>query len=279
MTEVLTKSFRWSELFDGEYVYALLSDLKYFEIDEVQIDKGFQRTELIGYKKHDRSSQINSFELIPNEVKLDKEKNLQYCTSQTFRLIDYPQIVEFIRKHCCYIYDFIDDENINEISILCTNEARRLNSLESVIGRIKEYGIMKSWLVERQEQQEEIVPIILAALIQKFYQQDSTISFNLSSITATLSRIKSNVTYVNTLLNHNIDELKTYKLDINIDPCIKNNREFEFLNNKFFKTDNFELYNQNMDLKFLSYISCTNLRDKALNGETIGFGESYPKHF
>lgn len=279
MTEVLTKSFRWSELFDGEYVYALLSDLKYFEIDEVQIDKGFQRTELIGYKRHDRSSQMNSFEVVPNEVKLDKDKNLIYSTIQTFRLIDYPQIVEFIRKHCPYIYDFLDDENINEINIVCSNEARRLSSLESVISRIKEYSIMKNWLVERQELSEEIVPIVFAAIIQKFYQQDPKLNFNLLSITPNLSRIKSNITYVNTLLNHNIDELKTYKLDINIDPCIKNNREFEFLNNKFFKTDNFELYSQNMDLKFLSYISCTNLRDKALNGETIGFGESYPKHF
>jgi hypothetical protein len=274
MTEIQSKSFKWTELYNPEYLYNFAVDLKYFNVNDVDHDEFFQRTTLNGTQAYGSSQFNKDYELVPGKATLCKDKTIKLFLTQTFNLNSFSQIMEFINRHCSYISEYIQDQNIETVSIGINKEVRYTTNLEGVIERITDFNLIKNWM-EKENNSEELFPLILATLIQNFYQQDTS-TFNIRS-TSALSRIKNNIHHVNTLMNTNINLLKTYKIKPDIDVCIKNGRTFEFLNNQILNTHTFSIYEQNIDLKYLSYISCADLKEKASKVETVAFGESYFK--
>lgn len=278
MADTEIKNFKWSQLFNFEYLHTLAQDLKYFNVIDVEIDNEFQQTEINGAKNYSRSSLDKSFELIPNQVTLEKDKSFTFHIKKSFDLKNFPQVLNFIYNHCQYIYDFMEEKEINEIALHGDINIAYSNSFELMESKLLEYGVTKKWL--EVEYSDELNPLILAAMIQKFYWQDLDTKFNIRPNT-NLIRIKRSLKFVNNLLDENIDLLKNYQINPDVDACIKNRVRFEFLDNVIFESSNsnFDLYTQNMDIKFLSYISQLGLNDIASKFDeaerTVQFGQSY----
>jgi len=279
MEETISKTIKWVDLYEPSTLYTFAIDLKYFEITDVQIDMDFRQTTLEGIKSYNRTLSDKQFTLIPDEVEIEKDKTISFTKKKTFNLSDFPNVLNFIYTYCEYISDFIQDQNIKTTDIIIEKTVRYSTDLTTMTDRINEFALTKHWL-ESTINCAEIQPLILASLIQRFYQQNSTV-FSLRT-TSALSRIKSNILYVNSLLNSNVNLLKTYKIKPELDTCVKDGRNFEFISNLIFNTHTFSIYDQNLDIKFLSYISCVDLREKALKSEPLSerlkFGESYPQN-
>lgn len=267
MDEPMIETIKWTDLYDIHKLENFLMSLKYFLIKDIQIENEFQQTTLEGIKTYHTQNLDKSFEIVPYQVKILPDRNLEFFIVKTFKISNFPQVINFVSKHCPYIHDFIIDQNIETVEIGSNKLIRRLDNYESLIDKLKSFELIQNWL-NKEDNQEELTPFILAALIQKFYQQRAFI-FNLSSLTYFL-KIKNHIDYVNSLLDKNIDSLKNYKIKQDTDTCLNNSRTqtFEFAGNQVFEFSNsFDIYNQNLDIKFLSYISSVNLREKASNAE------------
>ena len=280
MVETISKIVKWSALYYPQELRNFLQEIKYLNIKETQIETDFQQTTVTGDKGHSSSTPLDrQFILIPDEAIIEKDRTITFNKTKTFDLSNFPQILKFIEIQCSYIYDFVQEQNINSVGICISKNFRYSNDLDSVSNKIDDFALIKNWL-ELDINHNEIQPFVFGALVQNFYQQDSK-PFIINT-TSALSRIKTNIQHVNTLFNTNINLLKTYKIKPEIDTCFKDGRKFEFLNNQIFQTHNFGTYEQNIDIKFISYINCADLREKALNAqpkpETVEFGESYPKN-
>ena len=279
MADPFSKTLRWSDLYEPSVLQNFATELRYLDIFDSQIDEEFKQTTISGIKSSGRLPVASStVELIPNELEISKERSLEFSIIKTFDLAQYPQIVHFVETQCPYIHDFLETESINSVDIEIKREIRYLHDLSTITSNIGEFVIVKTWM--ERNNNTELQPFILASLIQKFYQQNSD-AFILKP-TSALSRIKNNIQHVNSLLNGNVNILKKYRIKQELDSCIRNGRNFEFLNNLIFQTHTISTYEQNMDIKFLSYISCADLKDKAIEAEpkpeTLGFGESYPNY-
>jgi hypothetical protein len=285
MAEKLSRTIKWVDLFNPSTLQSFATDLKYFVIENVDIDEEFQQTTIEGTKQYSRQDSGMTWELISKcrntdgttQIRIAPDNSIEFFLMKSFNLSNFPQILRFVTNYCPYICDFIQDQNIQTIDISIFKSVRYSNDLNIVTDRINDFTLIRNWL--NHEHNDELTPLILASLVQKFYQQNST-TFSIKS-TSSLSRIKNNLYHVNSLLNNNIDLLKTYKLKLELDPCVKDGRKFEFLGNLIFQTNNFNMYDQNLDIKFLSYINCADLREKALNAEskpkTVEFGQNYQK--
>lgn len=280
MKEPISITFKWSDLFSVESLQNFISELRYIQIVDIQIDLDFQQTVINGIKTYSSSVPLEkSFELVPGEINIGKDRTLTFIKTRIFDLSNFQNILKFIENHCSYIKDFIQEQNIATINLCISKNIRHSNDKESIVIKLNDYQLMKVWL-DSEYNYETISPFILAATIQNFYQQNEK-SFNMDSLPVLL-RIKNNIKYVNSLLDTNVNLLKDYKIKPEIDICVRNGRSFEFLNNEIFQTQNFNTYEQNMDIKFLSYISCSDLKEKAIlaepKPETVEFGESFPKN-
>jgi len=280
MKEPISITFKWSDLFTTDSLQNLISEIRYIQITDVQIDSDFQQTVINGIKTYGSSSPLeHQFELIPGEVNIEKDRTLTLIKTKIFDLSKFQNILGFIETNCSYIKDFIQEQNIATVKLCTSKNIRYSNDRESITIKLNDYQLTKAWL-DREDNYETIGPFILAATIQNFYQQNEK-SFNIDTLPI-LSRIKNNIKYVNSLINNNIKLLKEYKIKPEIDACVRNGRSFEFLNNAIFQTQNFNTYEQNMDIKFLSYISCSDLKEKAIlaepKPEVVEFGESFPKN-
>ncbi len=280
MKDPISITFKWSDLFVVDSLQNFIAELRYIQITDIQIDADFQQTVINGIKTYSSSTPLEKqFELVPGEVNIGKDRTFNFSKTRMFELSNFQNILKFIEIHCSYIKDFIQEQNITTVNLCVSKNIRHSNDKEGIIIKLNDYQLTKSWL-EREDNHEMISPFILAAVIQNFYQQNKSV-FNIESLPV-VSRIKSNIQHVNSLINGNINLLKDYKIKPEIDICVKNGRNFEFLNNIIFQTQNFNTYEQNMDIKFLSYISCSDLKEKAIlaepKPEVVEFGESFPKN-
>lgn len=280
MTETTSKIVKWTDLVIPESLRSFLQEIKYLNITETQIETDFQQTTVTGAKGYTSSTPLDkTFTLIPNEITIEKDRSFTFSKVKTFELSSFPQILKFIEIQCSYIHDFIQDQNIKSVDMCISKNFRYSNDLDSVTAKINDFTLIKHWL-NSEINHKEIQPFVFGALVQNFYQQDSK-PFIINT-TSALSRIKTNIQHVNTLFDTNINLLETYKIKPEIDTCFKDGRNFEFISNQILQTNNFGTYEQNTDIKFISYINCADLREKALNAqpkpETVEFGESYPKN-
>ena len=278
MQEPIIVTVKWSDLFVPSSLQRFAIELKYMEVTDTQIDSEFQQTIVSGVKNYSTQTPLSGqFELVPGEVNIGKDRSINFIKTKTFDLTNFPNILRFIETHCSYIKDFIQEQNAITVDLCILRNIRYSNDMDSITAKLNDYQLTKTWL-DREDNHEIISPFILSAVIQNFYQQNSK-PFNIN-ITSALSRIKTEIEHVNSLIDKNIDLLKTYKIKPEIDVCIKDGRKFEFLNNIIFQTHNFNTYEQNIDIKFLSYISCSDLKEKAINArpkpEVVEFGESFP---
>jgi len=280
MGETTSEIVKWPTLYYPQELQSFLQEIKYLNVKETQIENDFQQTTITGDKGYSSSTQLDrQFTLIPNEVIIEKDRTITFNKTKTFDLLNFPQILKFIELQCSYIYDFIQEQNVKSVGVCISKNFRYSNDLDSITSKINDFELIKNWL-ESDINHDEIQPFVFGALVQNFYQQDSN-PFIVNT-TSALSRIKTNIQHVNTLFDTNINLLKTYKIKPEIDACFRNGRKFEFFNNQILQTYIFGTYEQNMDIKFISYINCADLREKALNAqlnpETVEFGESYPKN-
>lgn len=264
MAETITKTINWSDLFNAYWLGNFLGELRYLAITDVEIDSEFRRTTINGTKTYDRTSLEKEFEIIPNRVRITTDKSFEFFKIKIFSLNNFSEVVKFLINYCSYIYDYIQDQHIEYTDISTQCKIHYPDVFTVISEKLDSFTSIENWL-ERMDIQNELCPLILASLIQKFYQQDSC-KFNIK-INSTLSRIKSNINHINSLLDYNVDLLKSYKLNLDLDVCVKDSQRFEFLNNLILRTMNFSTYNQNMDIKFLSYISRSDLKEKAINAE------------
>lgn len=260
MTRNMAKTIMipWSDLYVPNTVLHFLIDLKYLEISDIFIDQDLQQTKLEGATNYATKSS-KTIDLIPDQVLIDTDKSIKLYLTKIFNLEDFSNIVSFIKDNCPYIYDFIQDQNINSVKIAIEKNLRSSSELRGIELALDEFLVLKNWL--SNEDPKKLAPIVLAALIQKFYQPDSEI-FRISTSPA-LSRIKQYVDHINSLLDDSIDILKNYSIRPELDSCMSNSNLFKFLNHTIVRSKCFQLYQHNMDIKFLSYISCGDLKEKA----------------
>jgi hypothetical protein len=257
----ISKIINWHELYDPVYLKNILNQLHNMNVQEVQIDNESEFSLIEGQDKY-VSVYSSSFILIPNKVSITNKKTLNYIDVEIINLSNYPHILSFIKQHAQFIDDFIQDQNIKTVEISYSENISNYDKehLHEILNALQN---VKNWL--HKSNNEELTPLVLAALMKKFYRQEDveTFKFKMSSV---LSRIKTNIVFVNSLLNKNIDILKKYSINYNADQCVEigpTSTEFGFISNKMFKTPYFEMYRQNLDLKFLSYISLETLKEQA----------------
>ena len=260
MAETITRTINWSELYDAVSLRSVIKEINSMTVQEVQIDKEYKFALLEGINRY-TSNFESTFDLIPNEVIIEKNKSLTFINTILIELNNYSEILNFISLHTPYIDDFVKDQNIETVEIECRDNLTNYDT-GSMHDKLSMISDIKDWLYK--ENNEELKPLVLAALIKRFYRQD-LVPFKVKP-TAVLARIKSNVSYVNSLLDENIDKLKNYIINFNMDNCVDMGAsltKFKFINNDLFTTPYFEMYRQNLDVKFLSHISQANLREQA----------------
>jgi len=261
MSDNISRTINWSELYDPLSLKNILKEINSTTIQEVHIDKEYKFALIEGTKRYISSFDL-TYELIPNEVIIEKDKTLTYINSRVIKIKEYPQILNFILKHTPYINDFINEQNIETVEISARENLTNYDS-NNMADRLSNISLVKDWLY--RENNKELIPLIFASLIKRFYRQDlNPLKIKTSSI---LARIKSNIEHVNSLLDSNINELKNYSLNYNTDSCVNIGStltEFNFISNTMFRTVYFEMYQQNLDLKFLSYISRADLKEQAI---------------
>jgi len=165
-------------------------------------------------------------------------------------------LLKFIENHCQYIFDFIIDKKIESVTLLVTKFVRYSDDTDTLSYKLEEFQQMKTLL---KNQNIELQAFVFAALIKNFYQQNSE-PLTISE-TPQFRQINSYAGQINALLNMNIDTLINYHIKRYTDPCISGD-SFKFLNNNILQINNFNMYEQNLDLKFLSFISQQNLENK-----------------
>lgn len=264
MAEEVTKVIKWSDLYVPNFLTDFTYELKYLNIIDFEIHENTQETILKCIKGSFRNELDKNWMLIPEQVWIKTDKTIQFRIIKTFKLENFQLVLNFIMNQCPYIYEYIQDQDIKTVEVCSDRTISSSNNLESVVDKIKAFLGIKIWL-EKDDNFLELNPIILAALIQKFYQQNSKLFKIHTSLP--LSRIKDNIQYVNTLITDKTNILKEYQIKWDLDDCVYNREEFHFLDNEIFKSKYFPLYEQNLDLKFLSYINCTNLKERARNAE------------
>jgi thiol-disulfide isomerase/thioredoxin len=263
MAENISILIKWSDLFNPESLQHFLLDMRNLDITNSIADNDFKQTSIEGLKSYSRSNLLNEIDLIPNEVVLKQNRAVQFSTSKRIELKLFPKVVEFVKNYCPYIYDFMQDQNIETVEVFIKISANYPNDLDVINIKINDYLNLKDWI---QKDSIELTPFILAALIKNFYNQNQE-PFGIKTSSALL-RIKQYINHVISLFDKNINLLKEYIIDKNNDECLMNHLEFNFLDNMILKTNKFDLYEQNLDMKFLSYINRSNLREKLVNAET-----------
>lgn len=279
MTKTISKIVKWLTLYHPQELRNFLQEIRHLNIKETQIETDFQQTTVTSDKEYFSSTSLDrQFILIPDEAIIEKDRTITFNKTKTFDLSNFPQILKFIEIQCSYIHDFVQEQKVNSVDICISKNFRYSDNLDSVSNKIDDFILIKNWL-ELDINHDKIQPFVFGALVRNFYQQDSK-PFIINT-TEALSRIKTNIQYVNTLFDTNINLLKAYKIEPGIDTCFEYNRNFKFFNNQIFQTYSFNTYEQNMDIKFISYINREDLGEKALNAqpkpETVKFGENYPR--
>ena len=256
MAEPTTVTINWRLLDYPRELSDILYKLKYIDIKDCFIDKDLEKTQFEGLHIYKTSSD-REYDVVPDRVKLMKDKSILFYMTKEFNLQDYPSVLMFIIKHCPYILEYVNETKLESIKINISQVVQHSNNSDKLCDKLDEFGHLKNWL-EKENNEHGFNPFVLAALIRNFYRQDST-PFSIINSTQFL-RIKNHIEIVNNLIE-TPERLETYILNPDSDNCYSGNL-FSFIGNQIVESNVLNIYENNFDIKFLSYVSRLNLGER-----------------
>lgn len=252
----------WKDMYDPESIYRFLRDMRWMTINDIHINVENQFTTIDGLY-NSSSSNFGSFEIIPKEVYYEDNTAKYKIIKQISDLADFPEVNNFISTHCSYIKEWLD-KNQEEIllELKCEIIISRSDDLGTVTDQLMNIKLAKS-IFDDPKKKTDLSILVLAATIKKFYQPDIK-EFEIRNLTTDLQKINSNNDVLLEILKNPMKTLENYDIEVNdvnnkILSYHNSNfsvmfKKFKFLENTILTTPFFELYRQNLDLKFLSYV-------------------------
>jgi hypothetical protein len=252
----------WKDMYDPESIYRFLRDMRWMTINDIHINVENQFTTIDGLY-NSSSSNSGSFEIIPKEVYYEDNTAKYKIIKQISDLADFPEVNNFISTHCSYIKEWLDkNQEERSLELKCEIKISRSDDLGTVTDQLMNVKLAKS-IFDDPKKKTDLSILVLAATIKRFYQPDIK-EFEIRNLTTDLQKINSNNDVLLEILKNPMKTLENYDIEVNdvnnkILSYHNSNfsvmfKKFKFLKNTILTTPFFELYRQNLDLKFLSYV-------------------------
>lgn len=252
----------WKDMYDPESIYRFLRDMRWMTINDIHINVENQFTTIDGLY-NSSSSNSGSFEIIPKEVYYEDNTAKYKIIKQISDLTDFPEVNNFISTHCSYIKEWLDkNQEERSLELKCEIKISRSDDLGTVTDQLMNVKLAKS-IFDDPKKKTDLSILVLAATIKRFYQPDIK-EFEIRNLTTDLQKINSNNDVLLEILKNPMKTLENYDIEVNdvnnkILSYHNSNfsvmfKKFKFLKNTILTTPFFELYRQNLDLKFLSYV-------------------------
>ena len=253
----------WNDMYDPELVYSFLRDMRYTSVNDTHINSENRFTTIEGDYNSTSSAGTGNFVIIPNEAKYE-DKTIRFeLIKRIADLAEFPEVDNFLSTHCSYIKDWMDkNPEDKSIELVFRATVSRTDDLGTVTDYLTNVKLTKS-IFEDSKRKLELSVLVLAAIIKKFYKSDDK-EFEICNLTTDLQKFNSNNDVILNIMKNPIETLENYDIetsDVNNKVLSYHNgkfsvnfKKFRFLQNIILITPIFEMYRQNLDLKFLSYL-------------------------
>jgi hypothetical protein len=253
----------WNDMYDPELVYQFLREIRYTSVNDTHINSENRFTTIEGDYNSSSSAGTGNFTIIPNEVNYEDRIVRFKIIKRITDLTEFPEVDNFLLSHCSYIKDWMD-KNPEDKSIELAFKATvsRSDDLGTITDYLTNVKLTKS-IFEGSKRKLELSVLVLAAIIKKFYKSDDK-EFEIYNLTTDLQKFNSNNDVILNIMKNPIETLENYDIetsDVNNKVLSYHNgkfsvnfKKFRFLQNIILITPIFEMYRQNLDLKFLSYL-------------------------
>jgi hypothetical protein len=253
----------WKDMYDPELVYRFLQDMRWTTVNDTFINSENCFTTIDSIDST-ILSETGKFTIIPNEVYYENKIIKFEIVKKISDLIEFPEVDNFLSTQCSYIKDWIvANPQESEIELVFKVPILRSDDLGTVTDNLIDVKLTKS-IFEDPKRKVELSVLVLAAIIKKFYQPDDKV-FEIHNLTTDLQKFHSNNDVILDIMKNPMKILETYDIERD-DPNNKilsyhrSNfsvifKKFKFLQNTILETTIFEIYRQNLDLKFLSYLT------------------------
>jgi len=253
----------WNDMYDPELVYSFLRDMRYTSVNDTHINSENRFTTIEGDYNSSSSAGTGNFVIIPNEAKYEDKTVRFELIKRIADLAEFPEVDNFLSTHCSYIKDWMDkNPEDKSIELVFRATISRTDDLGTVTDYLTNVKLTKS-IFEDSKRKLELSVLVLAAIIKKFYKSDDK-EFEIYNLTTDLQKFNSNDDVILNIMKNPIETLENYDIesaDTNNKVLSYHNskfsaifKRFKFLQNIILITPIFEMYRQNLDLKFLSYL-------------------------
>jgi len=253
----------WNDMYDPELVYSFLRDMRYTSVNDTHINSENRFTTIEGDYNSTSSAGTGNFVIIPNEAKYEDKTVRFELIKRIADLAEFPEVDNFLSTHCSYIKDWMDkNPEDKSIELVFRATVSRTDDLGTVTDYLTNVKLTKS-IFEDSKRKLELSVLVLAAIIKKFYKSDDK-EFEIYNLTTDLQKFNSNNDVILNIMKNPIETLENYDIetsDVNNKVLSYHNgkfsvnfKKFRFLQNIILITPIFEMYRQNLDLKFLSYL-------------------------
>ena len=253
----------WNDMYDPELVYSFLRDMRYTSVNDTHINSENRFTTIEGDYNSSSSAGTGNFVIIPNEAKYEDKTVRFELIKRIADLAEFPEVDNFLSTHCSYIKDWMDkNPEDKSIELVFRATVSRTDDLGTVTDYLTNVKLTKS-IFEDSKRKLELSVLVLAAIIKKFYKSDDK-EFEIYNLTTDLQKFNSNNDVILDIMKNPIETLENYDIesaDTNNKVLSYHNskfsaifKRFKFLQNIILITPIFEMYRQNLDLKFLSYL-------------------------
>jgi len=253
----------WNDMYDPELVYQFLRDMRYTSVNDIHINSENRFTTIEGDYNSSSSAGTGNFVIIPNEAKYEDKTVRFELIKRITDLAEFPEVDNFLSTHCNYIKDWMDkNPEDKSIELVFRTIVSRYDDLGTVTDYLTNVKLTKS-IFEDPKRKLELSVLVLAAIIKKFYKADDK-EFEIHSLTTHLQKFNSNNDVILDIMKNPMETLENYDIesaDTNNEVLSRhysknfaNFKRFKFLQNTILSTPIFEMYQQNLDLKFLSYL-------------------------
>ena len=253
----------WNDMYDPESVYRFLRDMRYTSVNDTHINSENRFTTIEGDYNSSSSAGTGNFVIIPNEAKYEDKTVRFELIKRIADLAEFPEVDNFLSTHCSYIKDWMDkNPEDKSIELIFRATISRTDDLGTVTDYLTNVKLTKS-IFEDSKRKLELSVLVLAAIIKKFYKSDDK-EFEIYNLTTDLQKFNSNNDVILNIMKNPIETLENYDIetsDVNNKVLSYHNgkfsvnfKKFRFLQNIILITPIFEMYRQNLDLKFLSYL-------------------------
>jgi len=250
-------------IYDPELVYSFLRDMRYTSVNDTHINSENRFTTIEGDYNSTSSAGTGNFVIIPNEAKYEDKTVRFELIKRIADLAEFPEVDNFLSTHCSYIKDWMDkNPEDKSIELVFRATVSRTDDLGTVTDYLTNVKLTKS-IFEDSKRKLELSVLVLAAIIKKFYKSDDK-EFEIYNLTTDLQKFNSNNDVILNIMKNPIETLENYDIetsDVNNKVLSYHNgkfsvnfKKFRFLQNIILITPIFEMYRQNLDLKFLSYL-------------------------